>query len=126
MLNKAEAEKRMVPFVPTLREFILLGTLLCLAGLLFLLSVLTAGTGDEVVITVGQREHGRYTLGEDRIIEIIQDNHRNVVEIVGGQAHMQSADCPDKLCVKQGFIHSDLYTIVCLPNRVVVEVRTHG
>ena len=118
-------KKHAPPFVLARREFILLGAVLCLAGLLFLLSSLTAQTGDEVVITVGQQEYGRYALDEDRVIEIVQDDHVNTVEITGGQVHMKRADCPDKLCVRQGFIYSDLYTVVCLPNRVVVEVRAH-
>lgn len=34
---------------------------------------------------------------------------------------MQSANCPDKLCVKQGKI-SDIGSIVCLPNKVIIEI----
>ena len=36
---------------------------------------------------------------------------------------MISADCPDKLCVNQHAISSNGETIVCLPNKVVVEVE---
>lgn len=32
------------------------------------------------------------------------------------------ADCPDKIDVKQGFIYKPGETIVCLPNRLVVEI----
>ena len=35
---------------------------------------------------------------------------------------MTRADCPDQLCIHQGPIHIQGETIVCLPNRVVVEI----
>lgn len=34
-----------------------------------------------------------------------------------------SADCPDKLCVGQGFISNDRLPITCLPNRLVILLR---
>ncbi|HRY84255.1 MAG TPA: NusG domain II-containing protein [Candidatus Cloacimonadota bacterium] len=37
---------------------------------------------------------------------------------------MSYADCPDKRCVKQGA--SDMFPIICLPNHVVVEIKTSG
>ena len=33
-----------------------------------------------------------------------------------------SADCPDKLCVKQGFIDRPVLPIACLPNRLVIRL----
>lgn len=36
---------------------------------------------------------------------------------------MLSANCPDKLCVKQGYIHSSLLPITCLPNHLVIQIR---
>ena len=35
---------------------------------------------------------------------------------------MSSATCPDGDCVKQGRICDEGETIVCLPNKVVVEI----
>ena len=35
---------------------------------------------------------------------------------------MISADCPDHLCVKQGKISADGEMIVCLPNKVTVQI----
>lgn len=34
-----------------------------------------------------------------------------------------SADCPDKLCVKQGHITNSKLPITCLPNRLVIQLR---
>ena len=46
----------------------------------------------------------------------------NTLVIEDGAVSVTQADCPDKVCVAQGAIRYNGETIVCLPNRVVVEV----
>jgi len=46
----------------------------------------------------------------------------NVLVIENGAVHMESASCPDKLCVKQGTKSQVGETIVCLPHRLVATV----
>lgn len=50
----------------------------------------------------------------------------NEIEVRPGSVGIISADCPDKLCVHQGFITNSQIPITCLPNRVVIRVRTVG
>ena len=62
-------------------------------------------------------------LSEDaREFRIAAQNGVLVLEIRGGAARMIYADCPDKSCVKQGGVSRGGQFIVCLPNRVVVEI----
>lgn len=49
-----------------------------------------------------------------------EDGRVNRIEVRPGSIGMLSADCPDHLCVKQGFIHSGAIPITCLPNGVVI------
>lgn len=65
--------------------------------------------------------HGIYNLNVDKYIQI--DAH-NSVQIKAGKVRMASADCPDKRCVRQGA--SSSLPIICLPNHVVVEIRSAG
>ncbi|MEN2984045.1 MAG: NusG domain II-containing protein [Dictyoglomaceae bacterium] len=37
---------------------------------------------------------------------------------------MISSPCPDKICIKQGWINKIGETIVCLPNRVVLRLES--
>ena len=46
----------------------------------------------------------------------------NVILVEPGAIRMQSADCPDQICVHQGVLH-DTGRIVCLPNRVLIEMQ---
>lgn len=47
----------------------------------------------------------------------------NQIEVRPCSIGMISADCPDLLCVKQGFIHSPTIPVTCLPNRLVIRLR---
>ena len=39
-----------------------------------------------------------------------------------GQISMLEADCPDKVCVKQGAISDGARPIICLPNNVLIKL----
>ncbi len=62
------------------------------------------------------REVQRFTLeGENGCV--------NEIEVRPGCIAIISADCPDKICVSQGFIKDSRLPITCLPNRVVILLR---
>ena len=69
-------------------------------------------------ITVNGEEYGTYSLAKDQVIKI---GDTNVCEIKNGKVRMIEADCPDHLCMKQKAVDSTGGTIVCLPNKVVIE-----
>ncbi len=102
-----------------------------LLGILAL--VLTAGCGifyllgqkegASVEVTVDGELYGIYSLEQDQTVDIVIDETTaNVLKIQNGSADIIEADCPDKLCVHQQAISKEKETIVCLPNKVVVEV----
>lgn len=47
----------------------------------------------------------------------------NTIEVRHGSIAVVLADCPDKLCVHQGFISTSLLPITCLPNHLVIQIR---
>lgn len=69
-------------------------------------------------ITVNGEEYGTYSLAKDQVIQI---GDTNTCEIKDGEVRMTEADCPDHLCMKQKAVDSTGGTIVCLPNKVVIE-----
>ncbi len=62
------------------------------------------------------RETYRFTVTGD-------EGHVNEIEVRPGSIGIISADCPDKLCVRQGFISDSRLPVTCLPNRVVIRLR---
>ncbi|MCI8634619.1 MAG: NusG domain II-containing protein [Eubacterium sp.] len=101
-------------------------------GVLFL--VLLAGAawysffgrddGAVVEITVDGELYGSYALDKNQTVDIIVgETKTNTLVIQNGMADMTKASCPDKLCVHQKAISRTGETIVCLPNRVVAEIK---
>lgn len=49
---------------------------------------------------------------------------RNVIEFGDESVWVIEADCPDKLDIKQGVINKPGQVLVCLPNRLIVEIKS--
>lgn len=47
----------------------------------------------------------------------------NLIEIGDEQVRVIEADCPDQIDVKQGYISRIGETIVCIPNKFVIEIK---
>ncbi|URA10222.1 NusG domain II-containing protein [Thermospira aquatica] len=77
--------------------------------------------GSWVEIRVENRMY-RYPLDEDRVFAWKSSHGRGVVEIKGGKVRMRESDCRDQICVHKGWISHLGDAIICMPNRVVVEI----
>ena len=75
--------------------------------------VLVAGPAVRTVPLAGRREEFRVTG---------PGGGYDVVQVDGTRVRVREADCPDKLCVKMGWISRPPQQIVCVPNHVVVRV----
>lgn len=105
------------------KDWLLILIILCVAGLTVLAHTYIGGRGvNKVVVKVDGVIQGTYSLSEDGRIEI--NDGTNVIEISNGKADMIKADCPDQLCVNQKAVSRNHENIICLPNKVVVEVES--
>jgi len=96
-----------------------------LSGIWIFTSFIVKEEGADVVITIDGEFYKQVSLRKDQEIKISGDETTtNVLKIQNGKADMVEADCPDKLCVHQKSISKNGETIVCLPNKVVVEVKS--
>jgi len=46
----------------------------------------------------------------------------NIITVEQGRIRVSDADCPDGICVSQGWISDGTLPIVCLPNRLVIRI----
>jgi len=78
----------------------------------------------QVIVTVDGAQYLALDLHSGhRHIEIHSAGGINEIVIEGGMVRMHTADCPDQLCVHQMPITRGFQSIVCLPNRVLIELR---
>ena len=107
---------------------VILICVILIAGLLsfggFHLYQMTKTKADSLVrVTVDGAVYGEYPLSEDTEVVIEDgDGSFNKLVIKAGYADITEADCPDRICVNHLHVHYTGETIVCLPNKVVVEI----
>lgn len=61
---------------------------------------------------------------EEQIIEVKTDHGINILKVHDYGIEMYEADCSDKVCLSFGFVTRQGDTIVCLPHRVLVELKS--
>lgn len=96
-----------------------------LAALLPVLCLLFAG-GETVVVRVDGEAVWSAPLGKDGETLVETAGGANRVAIKDGRVYILHADCPDRLCVKQGGISRPGQVIACLPNRLAVTIEGGG
>lgn len=50
----------------------------------------------------------------------------NTILVEHGRIRVSQAGCPDQICVNQGFISDGTAPIVCLPNRLMIQIVGGG
>lgn len=105
-------------------EIIFIVGLMCAAAFLgIFMKIVQRENGAYAQISVDGKIIGNYSLAEDKTFTIeIENNHYNKVMIKQGEIYISEADCPDLLCVKQGAVHKNAQTIICLPHKLAITV----
>lgn len=106
-------------------DIILLLVILLLAGALFLYQRL-GGNGQSSCAEIRQDGTliGTYELTEAQTIPVRCEGGYNLIQIADGQVSVTDADCPDQLCRKQRSISRDGESIICLPHKLVICIRS--
>lgn len=106
-------------------DWMLLGIIICTACAIFAMRYALKDQGKAyVTVKVEGEVVDTFALDEDREVSI--NGGTNIMVIENGQVDMIEADCPDHLCVKQKPIYNNNECIVCLPNKVVVQVVSYN
>lgn len=106
-------------------DVVLVGVIVVIAMVaLIMINVFVKKDGKVAVITVDGQVYATLELSKDTELEIQGiDGGMNKLKIYDGKAYMVEADCPDKVCINQGKISKTGETIVCLPHKVVIEIK---
>lgn len=106
-------------------DLLLLAAFLAAGGIIALILFLGGSGGGGRYAEVRVSGKTVMTLPLDRDAEIDIEGYgggTNHLVIEDGKAWISEASCPDGLCVKMGKIGRNGQSVVCLPNRVVVEI----
>ena len=104
-------------------DFMLIGIVALLALCIYMFFSLTRARGVnlQAEIRVDGRVAQTLSLHDDAVITLTE--HPAIQFIVSsGRIAFYKSDCPDQICVRNGFLHLAGHTSVCLPNRVVLVI----
>ena len=112
-----------------LADIILVVSLLLVSLSVFLIIALTRESGARVRVSLDGETAAEYSLSRDG--EYSLNGGTNILVIEEGKAYLRYSECPDKTCVFGNSIFGNKIScvgerIVCLPNRLVVEIIGDG
>jgi len=111
-------------------DFIIIIALLCLSfipELIFGLSLDKSSTGNYASITLDGKPYKTIDLTNHRGEEqfpIETEHGYNIIAVRNSSIGIIEADCPDQLCIKAGFIEKPGELLVCLPHKLMIEIKT--
>ena len=103
------------------KDIILIAAVLAISLISFAAIKMTQKDGKEVIVTVDGKEVYKTSIKKDQIYQIPEENGTNVMQIKDGKVTMIEATCPDHYCIKQKAVDEHGGSIICLPNKVVIE-----
>ena len=104
-------------------DLIVLAVFILIAAILFLMLNRTDKTeGNYVYITLDNIEYATIPLDKDTVLSIDSDKGKNTVVVSDKEVYVESADCPDQICVDHAHIMYEGETIVCLPHRLIITI----
>ena len=108
-----------------------LGDYLIVAVVVVLILLLFSRTfglngGERYIVITGVDFQEEYDPGEDRVVEVEGPLGTTRVIISDGEAWVEESPCRDKVCIRMGKVSRPGEEAICLPNRVVVQMRGRG
>lgn len=100
-------------------DFVIIGAIAAAFVLSIVLLVAVKGQGSRVVI----KQDNKIIYDESINVDKTVNTGTNTVVIKSGVVYMESASCKNQICVSTGEISKKGESIVCLPNKVVVEIN---
>ena len=76
--------------------------------------------GNTVVVTIDDEIYEVYDLNEDITVEL---HTGNTLVIKDNKAYVSASTCEDKVCINHGRISAVGEAIICLPHKLVIEVK---
>lgn len=100
-------------------DFVIIGAAALTFAMSVILLIAFSGRGDRVIV----KQDNKIIYNESLYTDKTVDTGTNTVVIKDGIVYMESASCKNQICVSTGKISKKGESIVCLPNKVVVEIN---
>ncbi|KMQ53018.1 hypothetical protein CHISP_0239 [Chitinispirillum alkaliphilum] len=97
-----------------------------LTGAVLIWPMLQSSHPELVVIFRDNRVIARYPLNEDAHVLVNGENGPVGISISEGKTWINSVNCPHQICRRSGYIHRSYEQLICVPNRLLVQIHSSG
>lgn len=109
-------------------DIIVIVLIICSIAGIFLFTNRKITTGSKYIrVSVDGKEIQKIHIDEKlmgKTIKIDTDHGYNLLELTDDGIKIIESDCPDKICMHMGEISSINDIIVCLPHKLVIEIKS--
>lgn len=86
--------------------------------------IVNSKKGTSIEVYVDNKLYKTIDINDEVEFKIKGKNGYNIVRVHDKGVEMVEASCPDKVCVHTGFIDKPSQSIVCIPNKVTIKIKT--
>jgi hypothetical protein len=90
---------------------------------LLFISGKSSQAGASALLYCDGRLTGSYDLSHDQVVTQLAGEHEIRLEINAGRIRIVDSDCPRQICKHAGWISGQNQTIVCVPNKTLIEIK---
>lgn len=90
------------------------------------LTISSNQSGGKVKISIDGHVYGVYSLSSSQTITINKGSQHNIIKIHSGKVVMFESSCHNQICVKHRPISTTNESIVCLPNKIMIEITKNN
>lgn len=66
----------------------------------------------------------KLALNKDRAVNLLDGKMQ--IEVKAGRVRVKNSNCPQHICMNMGWIQYSGQSIVCVPNKVLMEIKSSG
>lgn len=116
-MSSFEIAKKLKPF-----DFVIVALVLAASFFSFRLCTKKAlSPKSKIALVSASEKEYVFPLSKDDIYRVQGEKGEAIIEVKSGKVRIADSACPNKTCVKCGFVASG--KIICLPNKVFVSVE---
>lgn len=104
-------------------DIIIISIIATIAVVALIFINLSKEPGNVVAVTIDDELYETYSLDKDIVI-VLETGNTLVIE--NNEAYISMSTCKDKVCINHGRISAIGETIICLPHKLVIEVKGAG
>ena len=108
-------------------DYIIIAFVLILASFMYFSSNFTTKDYDQKIINISVNNQlyqtYDFSLETSESVNLVTEFGHNQIEINNGEVWISDADCHNKVCILDGNISIPGEILVCLPNKLIIEVE---